>query len=113
MKKIHVILLLCLLSGLDAGQHLASAYILKPLSDSWPTYAVDYTSKRYSALKQINQLNVKNLTLAWATRVTAGLGQGGAGGFGRFGGPSFPTIVGGEGAQDAGPGTTLRASILQ
>src|SRR5215468_11633546 len=103
MKKLNIILWLCLLSGPAVGQNLDSAEILKPLSDSWLTYSGDYTSKRYSALKQIDQLNVKNLTLAWATRVTAGLGQGGAGGFGRFGGPSFPTIVG-EGTQDAGPG---------
>jgi alcohol dehydrogenase (cytochrome c) len=113
MKKLNIILLLCLLSGPAVGQNLDSADILKPLSDSWLTYSGDYTSKRYSALKQIDQLNVKNLTLAWATRVTAGLGQGGGGGFGRFGGPSFPTIVGGEGTQDAGPGTNIRASILQ
>ncbi|MBO0862270.1 MAG: acido-empty-quinoprotein group A [Chloracidobacterium sp.] len=111
MKKLNVILFLCLLSSIAAGQSLDSDEILKPLSDSWLTYSGDYTSKRYSALKQINQLNVKNLTLAWATRVTAGLGQGGGGG--RFGGPSFPTIVGGEGSQDAGPGTNIRASILQ
>jgi len=113
MKKLSIILLLCLFSGPAVGQNLDSADILKPLSDSWLTYSGDYTSKRYSALKQIDQLNVKNLTLAWTTRVTAGLGQGGGGGFGRFGGPSFPTIVGGEGTQDAGPGTNIRASILQ
>ena len=39
--------------------------ILKPLADSWPTYSGDYTGRRYSALTQINQSNVKNLTLAW------------------------------------------------
>lgn len=110
MKKLNIIFLLCLFSGLALGQNLDSADILKPLSDSWLTYSGDYSSKRYSALKQINQINVKNLTLAWVTRVTAGLGQGGGG---RFGGPSFPTIVGGEGSQDAGPGTNIRASIMQ
>src|SRR5215510_14585808 len=109
MKKLNIIFLLCLFSGLAVGQNLDSSDILKPLSDSWLTYSGDYSSKRYSGLKQINQINVKNLTLAWVTRVSAGLGQGGGGG--RFGGASFPTIVGAEGAQDAGPGTSIRASI--
>src|SRR5262249_41946748 len=113
MKKLNVILLLCLLSGPAVGQNLDSADILNPLSDSWLTYSGDYTSKRYSALKQIDQLNVKNLTLAWVTRVTAGVGQRGCGRRWPLLGPSFPTIVGGEGAQDAGPGTNIRASILQ
>ena len=36
--------------------------ILKPLSETWPTYSGDYSARRYSALKQINQANVKNLS---------------------------------------------------
>ncbi len=92
---------------------LDPARILEPLKDSWLTYSGDYSGKRYSALTQINQTNVKHLTLAWTTRVTAGAG---AGGFGRFGGE--PLIIGGEGTTDvpAGPfggGTNIRASILQ
>ena len=35
--------------------------ILKPLSDAWPSYSGDYTGRRYSALRQVNQSNVKNL----------------------------------------------------
>ena len=42
-------------TGLDPAE------ILKPLSDSWPTYSGDYSGRRYSALTQINQTNVKNL----------------------------------------------------
>ena len=34
-------------TGLDPAE------ILKPLSDSWPTYSGDYSARRYSALKQI------------------------------------------------------------
>ncbi len=93
---------------------LDPARILEPLKDSWLTYSGDYSGKRYSALTQINQTNVKHLTLAWTTRVAGGAG----GGFGRFGGNDTPLIIGGEGTTDvpAGPfgnATNIRASILQ
>jgi alcohol dehydrogenase (cytochrome c) len=98
------------------AQPLDPALLTKPLGESWPTYSGDYSGKRYSSLKQIDQSNVKNLTLAWASRVTAGAGgAGGGGGRGGFGGP--PTIVGGEGSDTGGGGfgggTNIRASILQ
>jgi Pyrrolo-quinoline quinone coenzyme N-terminus. len=54
---------------------LDPATILKPLADSWPTYSGDYTGRRYSALTQIKQTNVKGLTLAWIGKVTAGPGD--------------------------------------
>jgi len=106
-----------LLAGQVFGQALDPASLLKPLgtTDSWPTYSGDYSGKRYSALKQINQTNVKNLTLAWTSRVTPG--AGGGGGRGGFGGA--PTIIGGEGTADSnagggfGGGGSIRASILQ
>src|SRR4051794_9098917 len=85
------------------AQALDPAQLLKPLSDTWPSYSGDYSGQRYSALKQINQSNVKNLTLAWSTRVTSGLPNtsGGRAGFGGFGGPAGPpTIIGGEGSGD-------------
>jgi alcohol dehydrogenase (cytochrome c) len=86
-------------SGLDPSA------ILKPLSDSWPTYSGDYSGKRYSTLTQINQDTVKNLTLAWVARLSAGPGA--------FVGGT-PTIVGGEGSADfAGGGVTIKGSILQ
>ncbi len=69
-------------------QPLDPALLTKPLADSWPTYSGDYSGKRYSSLKQVNQSNVKNLTLAWATRVTAGAGGGGGRGGRGFGGGS-------------------------
>src|ERR1700761_7553327 len=85
------------------AQGLNPAEISKPLGESWPTYSGDYSGKRYSSLKQIDQSNVKNLTLAWASRVTAGAGAvGGGGGRGGFGGP--PTIIGGEGSDTGGGG---------
>ena len=45
------------------------ATLLKPLAESWPTYSGDYTGRRYSSLTQINQTTVKNLGLAWLSRV--------------------------------------------
>ena len=80
------------LSGLAAAQSLDPALLSKPLGDSWPTYSGDYSGKRYSSLNQINQSNVKNLTLAWVGKVTAGIRAEAA------------TIIGGEGSADAGGG---------
>ncbi len=101
------------------AQILDPATLLKPLADDWPSYSGDYSGKRYSKLTQINQSNVKNLTLAWSSRVTAGAGNagGGRGGFGGFGGGGAPTIIGGEGPGDVvtggfGGGSQIRASIL-
>src|SRR6266550_4689141 len=86
---------------------LDPAAIGKPLGDSWPTYSGDYTGRRYSSLTQVNQTTVKNLTLAWVGRVSAGPGGGAGGGFGGFGGGrggggGAPVIVGGEGPDDVG-----------
>jgi alcohol dehydrogenase (cytochrome c) len=102
-KTVCSLVLGCLLRTPLAAQALEPSQLLKPLSDAWPSYSGDYSGQRYSSLKQINQSNVKNLTLAWSTRVTSGLPNSGAGGrgFGGFGGPSGPpTIIGGEGTGD-------------
>src|SRR5215831_10835152 len=81
--------------------------ILKPLSDSWPTYSGDYSGKRYSTLTHINQDTVKHLTLAWVARLAGGAAGAGFGG-------GTPTIVGGEGSADlAGGGVIVKGSILQ
>jgi len=98
-------------SGIAAAQGLSSADLLKPLANDWPTYSGDYSGKRYSKLTQVNQSNVKNLTLAWTSRMTAGAGS--AGGGGRGGGGGAPTIIGGEGTADAGGNANIRASILE
>src|SRR5947209_13209197 len=104
------------------GQGLDPSAILKPLSDSWPTNSGDYSGKRYSSLTQINQSNVKNLTLAWVSKFTGGpgnLGGAGRGGFPFFGGGAPPpTIIGGEGSMEPagtgfGSGTDIRCSILE
>jgi alcohol dehydrogenase (cytochrome c) len=96
-----------------SGGGLDPANILKPLGDSWSTYSGDYSGKRYSTLTQINQATVKNLTLAWTTRLTAGSGGGGGGG--RGGGGGAAVIVGGEGTGDFGAGqaANIKGAILQ
>jgi alcohol dehydrogenase (cytochrome c) len=99
---------------------LDPAAILKPLADSWPTYSGDYSGRRFSALTQINQSTVKNLSLAWVARVAGGLpnaGGGGRGGFGGRGGGGAPArvIVGGRGPDElAFSGTpNVKGTILQ
>ena len=101
-----------LLSG--QGRGLDPAALLKPLGNEWPTYNGDYSGKRYSSLTQINQTTVKNLTLAWYTRLTGG-SLNNAGGFGGGrGGGGGNLIVGGEGTGDypAGGPPTIKASAL-
>jgi len=93
------------------GQGVNPSELLKPLKDSWPTYNGDYSGKRYSALTQVNQSNVKSLTLAWMSRLTAGMGNAPAG---RGGAGANNIIVGGEGPGDlpAG-GASIKGSVLQ
>jgi alcohol dehydrogenase (cytochrome c) len=93
------------LAAQAAAVWLPHGDLLKPLSETWPTYSGDYSGKRYSALTQINRSNVKHMTLAWTARVAPGPG-GGRGG--------APMIVGGVGTQAlAGGGATIKGSILQ
>jgi alcohol dehydrogenase (cytochrome c) len=90
-------------SGLDP------ASINKPLGESWTTYSGDYTGRRYSSLTQINQANVKHMTLAWMRRLANGPGPAGPRP------PGAPeVIISGEGDGSvtvAGP-TQLKGSIL-
>lgn len=119
MTKVVTLLLIALLlpGGSLLGQGLDPATLLKPATDAWPSYAGDYSQRRFSTLTQIDTSNVKHLTLAWVSRLTAGAG-GGEGGF--FGPPrGNATIVGGV-AEDplTIPGSTsgsprLSGSILQ
>jgi alcohol dehydrogenase (cytochrome c) len=55
------------------AQGLDSAALLKPPTDTWPTYNGDYSGRRYSPLAQINGSNVQMLSVAWAFRVRAGV----------------------------------------
>src|SRR3954462_1038393 len=60
------------------GQELNPEALLKPATDSWPTYNGDYSGRRHSPLTQINASNVASLSTAWTYRTT----NYGAGGFG-------------------------------
>ena len=122
MKIVNQLLLMsACAASLAWGQALNPALLTQPLGDSWPTYSGDYSGRRYSSLKQIDQSNVKNLTLAWVARVAAGPGNAGGGGRGRVGGviggsvPAPATIVGGEAATavDVGGNTNVRGAILE
>jgi len=42
------------------------------LGDQWPTYHGDFSGRHYSELKQINQTDVKGLSLAWVSRLSTG-----------------------------------------
>jgi alcohol dehydrogenase (cytochrome c) len=41
--------------------------LTKPAVESWPSYNGDYSARRYSPLKDVNQSTVKNLSLAWVS----------------------------------------------
>ena len=63
LAPLCVLVVLTLSSILMAQQDgLNPADILKPLSDSWPTYSGDYSGRRHSALTQINQANIRMMS---------------------------------------------------
>ena len=107
MKKGLVLALVCTATLVLSAQGVNRELLNKPLADAWPTYSGDYSGRRYSALTQINQSNVKSLTLAWTRRLVAGPGPSG---------PPLPgeapVITGGEGDVVFGGATTVKGSIL-
>src|SRR5262249_43522402 len=58
------------------GQGLDPQVLLKPGSDSWPTYNGDYSGRRFSSLSQINQVNIKSLAVSWIYRTNVGPQRG-------------------------------------
>ncbi len=86
MKIRHLILSIAACGALivPAFGQLTQAQIQKPSPDSWPTYHGDYYGRHYSPLTQINQTNVKHLSLAWVARMSAN---------------TLGAIVGGEGPE--------------
>src|SRR4051812_27573536 len=118
MKALSSLLGLALFALVQGhGEGLDPADIGKPLSDAWPTYSGDYSGKRYSSLTQINATNVKNLSLAWVTRVTAGAGGPGAAGnnVAQRVAPGVPRLtIGGEGTGElfAGGAANIRSAVL-
>ena len=75
MKTRTLLLLLSMVASAGAlcAQGLDPALLNKQATDAWPSYAGDYTGRRFSPLTQINQGNVKNLGLAWVGRLTPGM----------------------------------------
>jgi alcohol dehydrogenase (cytochrome c) len=47
------------------AQGLDPDLLLHPTPDSWPLYHGDYSGRRHSALTQINQQNVQDLSIVW------------------------------------------------
>jgi alcohol dehydrogenase (cytochrome c) len=60
-------------SGLDPAK------LLKPGTDSWPSYNGDYTGRRFSTLTKINDGNIGALSLAWVYRLNPGAGSSNVG----------------------------------
>src|ERR1700727_1886884 len=56
------------------AQGLDPALLLKPPTDTWPTYNGDYSGRRFSTLSRINSSNVSAMTLAWEYRLDPGTG---------------------------------------
>ncbi|MEQ1948119.1 MAG: acido-empty-quinoprotein group A [Bryobacteraceae bacterium] len=103
----NAIRICCLLTpGLLAAQGLDPTTIFKPLgsTEDWPTYGGDYSGKRFSSLKQIDKNTIKNLGLAWNTRLTAG---------GQARRPGAALITGGVGNMEATAAANVKGSILQ
>src|SRR5436305_14411633 len=89
--KLLLIGSICVPGAQLAAQGLDPATLLKPATDAWPSYAGDYTQRRFSMLTQIDTANVKHLSLAWVRRLTAGPGGGECGFVGGGGGGQVST----------------------
>lgn len=63
-----LLLALALRPPFAAAQGLDPAALLKPATDTWPTYNGDYSGARFSTLDQINAGNITSLALAWVFR---------------------------------------------
>ncbi len=61
--------------ALLAQGRLDPALLLKPATDTWPTFNGDYSGRRFSTLTKIDTTTVRQLNLAWMFRVSGtGLG---------------------------------------
>src|SRR6476660_9801305 len=57
---------LLILGAITFGQSVDPSMLLKPPTDTWPTFHGDYSGQRHSKLQAITPGNVHQLTLAWA-----------------------------------------------
>src|SRR5215475_14358952 len=104
--KLPLLLAITMTATLLSAQGLDPSTIFKPLgaTDNWPTYGGDYTGQRYSALKQIDRANVKNLSLAWSSRLITGTENRR---------PGTVLVTGGIGKMEATANANIKGSILQ
>jgi acido-empty-quinoprotein group A len=65
VRSVAALFTLALVPSFAAAQGLEPAALLKPPTDTWPTYNGDYSGTRFSTLDQINAGNIHSLTLAW------------------------------------------------
>ncbi len=83
MTRATTLLVSCFVSAAvlaGAGQTgLDPAKLLKPGTDSWPSYNGDYSGRRYSPLAKINDGNITSLSLGWVYRLNTGIAPGGGG----------------------------------
>jgi alcohol dehydrogenase (cytochrome c) len=107
MKKLLALVFVTTATLVVSAQGVHRDLLHKPLADSWPTYSGDYSGKRYSALTQINQKNVKTLTMAWTRRLVAGPGPSGP-----VSPDEPPVITGGEGDVVFGGATIVKGAVL-
>lgn len=54
------------------GDSLTQHQLEHPSTDLWPTYNGDYSGRRFSNLRQINQSTIRSLAPAWIYRVNTG-----------------------------------------
>ena len=99
VKQALLTLALAVLPATLPGQMLDPALLSKPATDAWPTYNGDYSGRRFSTLTQINQQNVKHLSLSWIFRAKVGPSQG--------------AIIGGVGPMPEGPPTDPGVSTIK
>jgi alcohol dehydrogenase (cytochrome c) len=61
-----------------AAEGLAAALLGQPPTTAWPSFNGDYSGRRFSTLRQINDANVASLQLQWTHRITEVGAQRGA-----------------------------------
>jgi alcohol dehydrogenase (cytochrome c) len=71
MKRLFLTMTMALLARSLCGQGLdpRTLTMFKQPADCWPTYNGDYSGRRFSELKQINQGNVDQLKIEWMYRI--------------------------------------------
>ena len=76
MKRLACVVITAVVAAsvLAGAQGLDPARLLKPGTDSWPTYNGDYSGRRFSTLTKVNANNIGALSLAWVYRLNTGTG---------------------------------------